>query len=158
MSEMLSTPEQLFTAQHSRLLGIALHILRNREDAEDCVQEAFLDICAHWGQRDPAKTVAWASSVVWNQALELLRKRRARSRIPPGLCGPIDGNNEPAVASHEARSLARLIVVRAVPLAGLSPRQRTAFETWASGELKDTDSPTKLAAHYARAKIRAAIG
>lgn len=75
--------EDMFVASHNRLVAVALSILRNRDDAEDAVQEAFLSACRHWRSfegRSAPRT--WLTRIVLNAAFMILRKRK-RSTIHP---------------------------------------------------------------------------
>jgi RNA polymerase sigma factor (sigma-70 family) len=73
--------EEMFVASRSRFIAKAYSILRNREDAEDAVQNAFLSGYRNLGRfegRSALKT--WFTSIVLNAALMIHRKRR-NSRI-----------------------------------------------------------------------------
>jgi RNA polymerase sigma factor (sigma-70 family) len=157
MPPVISTPADLFTAHHRRFLAVASRILHNQEDAEDTVQDAFLDICQSWGQCRSETAVHWATAIVHNRALDALRKRRASCRIPAGMCQPITELLEPSIPSHEREIVARLVVVRALDLAHLSQRQAEALRDWAEGGM-DGDHATKMNAFHARVKVRAVIG
>ena len=57
-----------------RLLSVAMRITRNREDAEDVVQEAFLKVFKNIdGFRADSKFATWLTRIVINQALMLIR-------------------------------------------------------------------------------------
>jgi RNA polymerase sigma-70 factor (ECF subfamily) len=67
----------MFAASRKTFLSIAHSILRNREDAEDAVQEAFLSAYRHvhtFEGRSALKT--WLTRIVLNSALMLRRKRK----------------------------------------------------------------------------------
>jgi RNA polymerase sigma-70 factor (ECF subfamily) len=69
--------EELFVVSRSRLLAMAHSILRNREDAEEAVQEAFLSAYRHlqaFEGRSALKT--WLTRIVLNAALMMRRKRK----------------------------------------------------------------------------------
>jgi RNA polymerase sigma-70 factor, ECF subfamily len=56
---------------------VAYSILRNRDDAEEVVQQAMLNIFTHLGQlAEPEKFKAWAMRVVENEAKMYRRRRR----------------------------------------------------------------------------------
>lgn len=70
--------EEMFLASRSRFLAIANSILRNRDDAEDALQEAFLSAYRHvhtFEGRSALKT--WFTRIVSNVALMMLRKRKS---------------------------------------------------------------------------------
>ena len=63
-----------------RALAIALKVLRNRDDAEDAVQDAMLKV---WRNLDRfegrASFTTWIHRIVMNASLDLLRKRSCRT-------------------------------------------------------------------------------
>lgn len=68
---------ELIKRYDRKLLRIAQHLTRNREDAEDAVQEAFLKAFQHLDQfREDAKFSTWLIRIAWNESLLKLRKRR----------------------------------------------------------------------------------
>ena len=69
--------EEMFVASRKRFLAIAYSILRNKEDAEDAVQEAFLSAYRHvrsFEGRSALRT--WLTRIVLNAALMIQRKRK----------------------------------------------------------------------------------
>jgi RNA polymerase sigma-70 factor (ECF subfamily) len=69
--------EEMFMASRSKFVAIARAILRNREDAEDAVQSAFLSGYRHlqsFQGRSALKT--WFTRIVLNAALQIQRKRK----------------------------------------------------------------------------------
>ena len=69
--------EEMFVASRKRFLAIAYSVLRNRDDAEDAVQEAFLSAHRHirsFEGRSALRT--WLTRIVLNAALMLRRKRK----------------------------------------------------------------------------------
>jgi RNA polymerase sigma-70 factor (ECF subfamily) len=73
----ISAFEQLVARYDGKLLRIAQHITRNREDSEDAVQDAFLKAFQHLGEfREDAQFSTWLIRITLNQALSRLRKRR----------------------------------------------------------------------------------
>lgn len=62
----------VYDAQASRMFGVAMAILRDREAAADAVHDAFLKIAGRAGQYDSARgpAAAWMMGIVRNAALE----------------------------------------------------------------------------------------
>lgn len=61
-----------------RIYFVALKITRNREDAEDASQQAFLKSLAHIDQfRGGSQFSTWLTRIAMNEALMVRRKRRA---------------------------------------------------------------------------------
>ena len=75
--------EEMFVTSRKRFLAIAYSILRNADDAEDAVQEAYLSAYRHlrgFEGRSALKT--WFTRIVLNASLMMQRKRR-QSTIEP---------------------------------------------------------------------------
>ncbi|MBB5060129.1 RNA polymerase sigma-70 factor (ECF subfamily) [Granulicella aggregans] len=65
-----------------RLLKTAIHILRNREDGEDAVQESFLKAYRRIETFSGRSTVStWLTRIVINTCLMQLRKQRTRPTV-----------------------------------------------------------------------------
>jgi RNA polymerase sigma-70 factor (ECF subfamily) len=75
--------EEMFIASRSRFIAIAYSILRNREDAEDAVQDAFLLGHRHLRSFEGRSALrTWFTRIVLNAALRVQRKRK-ESTIKP---------------------------------------------------------------------------
>src|ERR1700674_1217192 len=75
--------EEMFVASRQKFVVTAHAILRNREDAEDAVQNAFLSAYLHLGSfegRSAPRT--WFTRIVLNAAL-MIRRKRKPSTIQP---------------------------------------------------------------------------
>ena len=69
--------EEIFVASRKRFLAMAYSILRNREDAEDAVQEAFLSAYRHLRSFEGRSALrTWLTRIVMNAALMMQRKRK----------------------------------------------------------------------------------
>ena len=69
--------EEMFASSRKRFLAIAYSILRNREDAEDAVQEAFLSAYRHLRSFEGRSALrTWLTRIVMNAALMMQRKRK----------------------------------------------------------------------------------
>lgn len=73
---------RLYEAQASRLFGIAMAILRDRDAAADALHDAVVKVASHARQFDPVKGegAAWLSAIVRHTALD---HARARGRETP---------------------------------------------------------------------------
>ena len=75
--------EEMFVASRPRFVAIARTILRNREDAEDAVQNAFLSGYLHLRSFEGRSALrTWFTRIVLNAALMLQRKRKPFSIQP----------------------------------------------------------------------------
>jgi RNA polymerase sigma-70 factor (ECF subfamily) len=106
--------EELVEAENVRLFRALILITRDRAEAEDVMQEAFLKMWERW---DHAPTLADPTSYLYRTALNIYRSRRRRGAVAlRRAIGLAPGRDE--LAEVEARS----DVVRA--LGALTPRQR----------------------------------
>lgn len=77
--------EQLLLTSRAQFVAMAYSILRNKEDAEDAVQNAFLSAYLHlrtFEGRAALKT--WFTRIVLNAALMIRRKRKPSRFVPLG--------------------------------------------------------------------------
>lgn len=69
--------EDLIRLQGARMLAVAMRLLRNEEESNDCVQEAFLQAFKRIGQFEArSKLSTWLHRIVVNCALMRLRSRQ----------------------------------------------------------------------------------
>jgi RNA polymerase sigma-70 factor (ECF subfamily) len=69
--------EEMFVASRQKFVAMARIILRNREDAEDAVQNAFLSAYLHLGSFEGRSALrTWFTRIVLNAALMIQRKRK----------------------------------------------------------------------------------
>jgi RNA polymerase sigma-70 factor (sigma-E family) len=144
---------RLFAEHGDRLVGLACLLLRDRGDAEDVVQEAFLRVQRHVGSIGGAdREAAYLRSIVLNLARSRLRRRRLAiwKRPLPLVAGA--GPDEVVVLRDEQR---RVVVA----LRRLSARQRECvvlryFDGLSDGEVAGTLglSVTSVRTHLRRAK------
>jgi RNA polymerase sigma-70 factor (ECF subfamily) len=103
--------ERIMRRHNRTLFRTARAILRDDGDAEDALQEAYLQAYGALGQfRGDAKLSTWLARIVANQALQRLRKRERRAQIlplqqrdaEPVLEEPADVRNDngPEAAAH----------------------------------------------------------
>jgi RNA polymerase sigma-70 factor (ECF subfamily) len=68
--------QEMFLASRPKFVGIAYSILRNKEDAEDAVQDAVLSAYVHLRNFEGRSAfTTWFTRIVLNAALMILRKR-----------------------------------------------------------------------------------
>ncbi len=89
--------EDLVNRHERRLYGLAMNIVRRREDAEDVVQTSFLNALEHLsGFREEASFTTWITQIAVNEALKVLRKRRGLPILHPS--NPSDEDEEGDIA------------------------------------------------------------
>jgi RNA polymerase sigma-70 factor, ECF subfamily len=73
--------QEMFRSSCLRFVRLAYAILRNKEDAEDSVQDAFLSACLHLRNFEGRSALTtWFTRIVLNAAL-VIRRKRKNSRI-----------------------------------------------------------------------------
>lgn len=71
--------EELMQSHESRIYAIALRMMGNREDAQDCAQEAMVRIYRAMGSfKDQSALATWIYRITMNTCLDELRRRKAR--------------------------------------------------------------------------------
>ena len=72
----------LVDALYPRSIRFALHMVGNREDAEEAVQDAFVRVYHNLGRfRDDARFEPWMFRILANRCRSLLEKRRRHSVV-----------------------------------------------------------------------------
>jgi RNA polymerase sigma-70 factor (ECF subfamily) len=75
--------EELVSRHERRLFNLAARLLRQREDAENAVQTAFLNVLEHLDDfREESSFATWITRIVTNAALNILRKRSGIVTVP----------------------------------------------------------------------------
>ena len=106
--------EDLVQAEHAGLYGALCLIMRDRGEAEDVMQEAFLKVWERW---DRVQEMGHPAGYLYRTALNLHRKRRRRASVAIRRAVGL-GPSRDSLADFETRDA----VVRA--LGALTPRQR----------------------------------
>ena len=69
----------LFERYHIQMEKVAIHILQEQKDAEDAVQNAFMQVIRHFEKTHEIgceELLYWLISIVKNEALMIMRKKR----------------------------------------------------------------------------------
>ena len=145
---------QLYDATSSRVVGLAVRVVRDPAQAEEVAQEAFLEIWRTSGRFDPARgsALGWLLTIVHRKAVDRVRSAEAASRRDTSYHEqnqpvPHDSTAEAATASMEARR------VRGA-LDSLTPVQREALELAYFGGYTHTEVATMLDLPVGTAKTR----
>jgi RNA polymerase sigma-70 factor (ECF subfamily) len=107
--------------------GIAYHVLQNREDAEDAVQQAFIAALARLDTFDATRPFGpWIARVVLNHARSA---RRVRTRLVRGWVEPVETLEAGPSSAPDRAAERREIRERVREAVGLLPeRQRLAVQ------------------------------
>jgi RNA polymerase sigma factor (sigma-70 family) len=78
--------DDLYKRHAEKMFRITYRITRNREDAEDAVQECFLKVFLHLKNFDGrSRFSTWLTRIAMNAALMKLRKNHASREVPIGV-------------------------------------------------------------------------
>jgi RNA polymerase sigma-70 factor, ECF subfamily len=84
--------EELVNRYEAKIFRLTMNITRNREDAEDAMQDAFLKAYAHLKDfQEDSRFYTWLVRIAANEALMRLRKRRPNQF---SLDEPVEGHEE----------------------------------------------------------------
>lgn len=103
--------EALYRASASRLLGICLRVLHDRDEAEDALQEVYVRVWRKAGQFDAARAGAstWLATIARNTAIDRLRARPQVQLAPVEMIEAMpDDADTPLDSSARADDRARL--------------------------------------------------
>jgi RNA polymerase sigma-70 factor (ECF subfamily) len=75
----------LFDSTSAKLMGVCLRILKDRDEAEDVLQEVYISVWRRAGSFDPDKAspIAWLATIARNRSIDRLRARRPRGESAP---------------------------------------------------------------------------
>jgi len=152
---------ELMMRRHNRLLyRTARSILRDDAEAEDCVQEAYLQAFRSIASfRAESKLSTWLTRIVINQALTRLRKnKRDDGNVPLDNVVDIDGRAEATLSESEQpdgaamREEMRRVLERHIDR--LPPAFRTVFVLRALEELSVEETAASLGIPAATVRTR----
>ena len=170
--------ERMFLLARPRLLAVARRLVRNEDDAEDVVQEAFLNGLRHRHRFEArAQATSWMYRIVTNTALmtlRTLRRKQAESldALPDGVAeAEVHRHRSGAAQASEdperALERARLCEVLVSALSTLPPldqrivelRLREGYSTReAAARVGLSSMAAKTRLHRARTRLSAALG
>ena len=145
---------QLYDATSSRVVGLAVRVVRDPAQAEEVAQEAFLEIWKTSGRFDPAKgsPLGWLLTIVHRKAVDRVRSAEASTRRDT----TYHQRNQPV--EHDSTAEAATASLEAVrvrqALSSLTPVQREALELAYFGGYTHTEVATMLELPVGTAKTR----
>lgn len=143
------------------ILRVTFRITRNREDAEDAVQDSFLSAFVHLANFDERSRFAtWLTRIAINSALGQLRKKRGIREIPMDEPSPA-GDSRPqleipdrALNPEENYRLREREDLVGEAVRRLRPRNRRVVEIHQLGEFSVKETAKILGISVAAAKAR----
>ncbi|MFD0737784.1 sigma-70 family RNA polymerase sigma factor [Lysobacter koreensis] len=117
--------EQLYRATSSKLFGVCLRVLPDRDEAQDVLQEAYATVWSKAAQFDAsrASAITWLAMIARNKAIDRIRATPARNRSAPLEWADevADSAPSPLAATEHATDNARL----GACMEQLDPRRRS---------------------------------
>ncbi|MET0343362.1 MAG: sigma-70 family RNA polymerase sigma factor [Polyangiales bacterium] len=119
-----------YDAHARRVFALALRIVRSREEAEDIVQDTFLELWRRAREFDPARgeLSAWITSIARSRCIDRVRRAKVRARYATERAASDDGfdmrpsaPDERAARDQDGRRVRELLL-------GLPGEQRRALE------------------------------
>ncbi|MDX1804802.1 MAG: sigma-70 family RNA polymerase sigma factor [Alcanivorax sp.] len=73
---------ELYQGSSGAIFGMCLHLLGNRDEAQDVLQDVFVQVWNHAGEyhADRGAPLTWMMSICRYRCLDVLRKRRSEHR------------------------------------------------------------------------------
>lgn len=94
--------EELYKKTYPRAYAVAVQTMKNREDALDVLQEAYVSVFKNIDSlQDESKLNAWVSKIVGNRCIDYLRKYRGKNE--PTLFGEMISDDSSNMISNENR-------------------------------------------------------
>ena len=153
--------ETIVKRHRQRIFGLALRYTRTREDAEDIVQQTFQKAFIHLlGFEGRSSFPTWLTSIAINDALILLRKRRALRELPLDDSSSDEGTTPAlqiadASPDPEASYLhAERAQILSAAVRALSPGMQRAIELQELGELKTRETAQHMGLSVSAVKAR----
>jgi RNA polymerase sigma-70 factor, ECF subfamily len=153
--------EVLFKRYAQRIQSVAQRYTRVHEDAKDVVQQTFQNAFVHLHQFERKSSFStWLTRIAINEALMLLRRRRALREVPvdeaadrdgePSHAAISDSSSDPEVsyASHER------VQILTAAIGSLSPGLRRTVELRELGELSTSETARRLGLSVGAVKAR----
>ena len=153
---------KLMDKYSGKAMALAVNILRNREDAEDVCQDAFIKAYHHLPQFDlTASFKSWFYTVVYNRCIDFIRKKKRyhnfmeKYKKEPETKAFAAGSNPSSSFPYDHRLLKEL-----------SPKERLTLYLWAqegytseeiASVLRCSPSTARVHLYKSRKKIKAIL-
>jgi len=102
---------QLYAATRAKLFAVSLRIVRERQIAEEVLQDSFVSIWRHAGDYARARSAptTWMTAIVRNRSLDVLRRPREEADIDEALTANLVDESAVPQRDVEARAEAHSI-------------------------------------------------
>jgi RNA polymerase sigma-70 factor (ECF subfamily) len=152
---------QVYERLAGKVRAIALRVLGRPAEADDVLQDTFLEVWRLAGVFDPARgsLSTWVATLAHRRSVDRLRRRGTRPLGEAAAGLPAATGDSPADPREDAAAREdRLRIQRA--LAALPPEQREAIELMYYGGLSQSEAATRLglALGTLKSRVRAAMG
>jgi RNA polymerase sigma-70 factor (ECF subfamily) len=149
--------QQLYERHSAALFGLVLKILGNRADAEDVLQETFVQVWKAAHSFDPArgKPISWLILLTRSRAIDRLRSRQTRNRISETVAQQPVADDPPAsqqIIASETHATVRQAMV------SLDGEQRRLIELAYFGGLTQSEIAAQLGQPLGTVKTRIRAG
>jgi RNA polymerase sigma-70 factor (ECF subfamily) len=102
---------ELYRATSSKLFAVSLRIVRERQIAEEVLQDSFVSIWNHAADYAQAKSAptTWMTAIVRNRSLDVVRRTREEPDIDDALAAALADEGAVPAAQAEARGHAHSV-------------------------------------------------
>ena len=144
--------DRLYDALSGRLFAVTLRVLRNQAEAEEALQDAFLNVWRRAASydRERAAPMAWLVTIARNAAIDRMRRRRETTDIDDIPERADEDAVSPELAAMQSQEAAGLYacleeltageaeMIRSAFLGGLTYSELAAQQTKPLGTIKST--------------------
>ena len=100
---------RLYETTAPMAMGVCMRYCRNRETAQDLMQEGYIKVFEHLGRlREPEKLMAWVHRLMVNECLNYIRKHREMLPLDTVKVEPVAPPADPFTTEEVVRALQAL--------------------------------------------------
>jgi RNA polymerase sigma-70 factor (ECF subfamily) len=146
---------QLYTRHSAVLFALSLRVLSDHTEAEDVLQEAFVQIWKTAGSFDEGrgKPLGWLIMLTRSRAIDRLRSRKTRSRVTESMAKDTSQSGESTTPADEAQASEAQQTIRDA-LKSLPSEQRVPIEMAYFGGLTQFEIAQQLSQPLGTVKTR----